>query len=85
MNRKWNNDEIDFIKKNACIYSDDRLTVELGTHFNKAYSKGAVRKCRQRLKIKKTGYRGHFEIVEQSIPPTPPETPSPSPKLLEIY
>lgn len=69
MNKKWSQEEIDFIKKYASIYSDDRLTIELGTCFNKAYSKGAVRKCRQRLKIKKTGYRGHFEIVEQSASP----------------
>lgn len=67
MNKKWSQEEIEFIKNNAPIYSDDRLTLELGNHFNKAYSKGAVRKCRQRLKIKKAGYRGHFAIVDNTI------------------
>ena len=64
MNKKYTDEENQYIRDNSATYNDEDLAREMSIAFNKNFSKGATRKQRQRLGIKKSGHRGHFKIVE---------------------
>lgn len=64
MNKVWKTDEIEFIKSHARLYSDEQLTIELNTRFNRSFTKHSVRKQRQRLNVKKVGHRGYFRVQD---------------------
>ncbi len=62
MNNKWGVAETRFIKDHATTMSDTELTKSINYIFKKNVSKAAVRKKRQRLKIKKKPGSGVCEI-----------------------
>lgn len=64
MNKVWKTEEIEFIKSHARLYSDEQLTIELNTRFNRNFTKHSVRKQRQRLNVKKVGHRGYFRVQD---------------------
>lgn len=64
MNKRYTDEENQYIRDNAANYNDEQLAREMSIHFNKSYSKGATRKQRQRLGIKKYGHRGFFKVEE---------------------
>jgi len=80
MNKKYSAEEIQFIKDNASKYSDEDLTKELMSVFNRFFTMGAVRKQRQRLGISKKGHRGHFEMVDNTkkVEQSPPKDSPPT-------
>ena len=56
MNRVYTQEELDFVKDNASILTDSRLTDAFNDQFGKAVSFSAIRKLRQRLGVvKKNG------------------------------
>lgn len=64
MNKKYVDEENQYIKDNSTNYNDEDLARNMSIAFNKSFSKGAIRKQRQRLGIKKYGHRGHFKVLE---------------------
>lgn len=63
MTKLWTEEENKYIKENAASMSDEQMAISLSTLFNKNFTTGATRKQRQRLGIKKSGYRGFFNVV----------------------
>lgn len=56
MNKVYTQEELDFVKDNASILTDSRLTDAFNDQFGKAVSFSAIRKLRQRLGVvKKNG------------------------------
>lgn len=66
MNKKYSDEENKYIKDNAANYNDEDLARSMSIVFNKNFSKGATRKQRQRLGIKKSGHRGHFKVLDET-------------------
>lgn len=64
MNKKYSDEENQYIRDNASTFNDEKLAHNMSIKFNKTFSKGATRKQRQRLGIKKTGHRGYFKVEE---------------------
>ena len=62
MHKIWKQEELEFIRQNAGIFNDAKLTQELNTHFNRNFTPAGVRKCRQRMGIIKEGHRSFFKI-----------------------
>ena len=63
MNRKWNDAQIQYIKDNVATMNDKDLTRALSIKFDKNFTLSATRKQRQRLKLKKMGYRGFSKLI----------------------
>jgi len=56
MNKVYTKEELDFVKVNASILTDSRLTDAFNDQFGKTVSFSAMRKLRQRLGVvKKNG------------------------------
>jgi len=56
MNKVYTKEELDFVKDNASILTDSRLTDAFNDQFGKTVSFSAIRKLRQRLGVvKKNG------------------------------
>jgi len=56
MNKVYTKEELDFVKVNASILTDSRLTDAFNDQFGKPVSFSAIRKLRQRLGVvKKNG------------------------------
>jgi|TARA_R110000744_G_scaffold21078_3_gene54896 hypothetical protein len=56
MNKVYTKEELDFVKVNASILTDSRLTDAFNDQFGKTVSFSAIRKLRQRLGVvKKNG------------------------------
>jgi hypothetical protein len=56
MNKVYTQEELDFVKDNASILTDSRLTDAFNDQFGKTVSFSAIRKLRQRLGVvKKNG------------------------------
>lgn len=64
MNKRYSEDENQYIRDNSATYNDEELARQMSINFNKIFSKGATRKQRQRLGIKKSGHRGFFKVEE---------------------
>lgn len=62
---RWEEQENQYIRENAVKLSDEKLAQEMSTLFSKVYTKGAVRKQRQRLQITKKGHRGFFKVIDR--------------------
>ena len=62
MNKKWDDKQTQFLIDNVNTYSDEKMALELQSVFNKVFTRDAVRKHRQRLGLKKEGYRGYFKL-----------------------
>lgn len=65
MANTWTNFELDFIRIYSPSLNDKDLTEKLNQHkyCTKKRSLSAVRKQRQRLGIKKVGWRSHHECI----------------------
>ena len=62
---RWTNLEVEFLKENAGLFTDLRLSQIMSKEFERSISKDALRKQRQRLAISKAGHRGYFKLVEK--------------------
>lgn len=67
MNKVWETEHIDFIKTNAGVFNDTKLTQELNARFQTNFTMASVRKKRQRLAILKDGYRGYFKVRANDV------------------
>lgn len=63
----WMDEHTNYLIENASNMSDSQLVLDINLKFNTTFTKGAVRKKRQRLGIKKVGYRGHHRIIPNDI------------------
>ena len=60
--RKWTPHLVEFLKKNCEKFSDEQMAAELSKLARCKFTKGAVRKVRQRLRLKKKSGRGISEL-----------------------
>lgn len=65
MNKVWGWRHLEFLEQNAHLYNDGDLTQELNMKFDTRFTKSAVRKMRQRLGLKKEGYRSFSQLVKK--------------------
>lgn len=72
MNKTWLPEHEQFVRDNAHLYNDEKLTKELNANFQKNFSVAATRKKRQRLALIKEGHRGFFKMkqLEDMSPPS---------------
>ena len=64
MNKVWKEHERDFIRNNANILKDREIAVKLAKISGRTITEQAVRKQRQKMKIKKARVRGICEVVD---------------------
>lgn len=64
MNKTWLPEHEQFVKDNAHLYNDEKLTKELNAAFQRNFSIAATRKKRQRLALIKEGHRGFFKMKQ---------------------
>lgn len=62
MNKVWTQQEIEYLEANAGIFTDEKLTQEMNTLFNRNFTIASVRKARQRRGIKKEAHRSFFRL-----------------------
>jgi len=58
MNKIWTDEEKDFVRDNASTMKDEDMAKELSKLANRTVTLQSVRKCRQKLGIKKKRGRG---------------------------
>lgn len=69
MNKHWTTPQEKFIRDNAHVLNDEKLTAELNITFNTNFSISATRKKRQRMSLIKVAYRSHFHMrpVDETV------------------
>jgi hypothetical protein len=66
---RWSAEAKEFVWANAHTYSDEALASLLGARLGRPVSRDAVRKCRQRLRVRKGAGRGRCEVVSRPLRP----------------
>lgn len=69
MNRVWNNDEREYVRANAATMTDQKIAETLTRATGRQISLQAVRKQRQKLRIKKAHGRGVCKLVGDPTTP----------------
>lgn len=67
MNKKWSIQEVEYLKENAGILTDNELADQLSQISGKEYTMLAIRKKRQKLGLKKVQGRGHCQLTQETL------------------